>query len=53
MSLIRLAVHTRRWDLAACAIILATLKYITDGEKRHGGKAEPEEERPGQFVSPA
>jgi hypothetical protein len=38
MSVLRLAVDTRRWDLAAHAIVLATIRILIDGERLNAGK---------------
>ena len=38
MRLLKLALKTKRWDLAAHALVLATAKVLKEGEKPHGGK---------------
>jgi len=38
MRLLRLAVESQRWDLAACTIVLATAKLLKGGERYNGGK---------------
>jgi hypothetical protein len=38
MRLLRLAVESQRWDLAACTIVLATAKLLKGGERSYGGK---------------
>ena len=39
MRLLRLAIESQRWDLAAHAIILATAKVLNDGDKPYAGKS--------------
>ncbi len=38
MRLLRLAVEKQRWDLAAHAIILATARLLSKGERPDAGK---------------
>jgi len=35
MRLLRIALENRRWDLAACAIVLATTSVLKNGDKPH------------------
>ena len=38
MRLLRLAVETQRWDLAAHTIVLATARVLKNGDKPYAGK---------------
>ena len=38
MRLLRLAVETQRWDLAAHTIILATARLLNDGVRPYGSR---------------
>jgi len=40
MRLLRLAVESQRWDLAAHTIILAIARVLTNGERTHASKRE-------------
>ncbi len=53
MSLLTLAIHTNRWDLAACAIVLATLQRTIDGEKIDAGKQDSLPKAKNVSISPA
>ena len=44
MRLLRLAVETRRWDLAACTIVLATARILNNGDRLHAGKSREKRE---------
>ena len=46
MKLLRLAIESRRWDLAAHTIIFATARLLNDGEKPHAKKSRREKRRP-------
>ncbi len=46
MRLLRLAVETKRWDLAAHTIVLATAGVLKNGEKAHGNKSKEKRRRP-------
>ena len=46
MRLLRLAVETRRWDLAAHTIVLATARRLNNGEKLDAGRREQKKRRP-------
>jgi len=46
MRLLRLAVETRRWDLAAHTIVLATARRLNNGEKPHANKSKEKKRRP-------
>jgi hypothetical protein len=46
MRLLRLAVETRRWDLAAHTIVLATARLLKNGDRPHAGKSEGKKRRP-------
>lgn len=53
MSLLTFAIQTNRWDLAAYAIVLVTLKIIADGEKTDAGEQDPKQETETKLISPA
>ena len=38
MRLLRLAVETQRWDLAAHTIVLATARVLKNGDRPHANK---------------
>jgi hypothetical protein len=38
MRLLRLAVESQRWDLAACTIVLATARFLNARERQNDGK---------------
>ena len=38
MRLLRLAVESKRWDLAAHTIVLATARVLVNGDKLHARK---------------
>ena len=40
MRLLRLAIESQRWDLAAHTIVLATARLLKNGDKRHASKRE-------------
>ena len=46
MRLLRLAVETKRWDLAAHTIVLASAKILKDGDRPDGGKGKTKKRRP-------
>ena len=46
MRLLRLAVETQRWDLAAHTIILATARRLNNGEKPDANKNKEKKRRP-------
>ena len=46
MRLLRLAVESQRWDLAAHTIILATARILNNGEKRHASKSKGKKRSP-------
>ena len=46
MRLLRLAVKSQRWDLAAHTIILATARHLNNGEKPHADKSKKKKRRP-------
>ena len=39
MRLLRLAIETQRWDLAACTVILAVARLLKDGDKKDARKS--------------
>ena len=45
MRLLRLAVETRRWDLAAHTIVLATARRLNNGEKPDANKSREKRRR--------
>jgi hypothetical protein len=46
MRLLRLAVETQRWDLAAHTIVLATARLLRNGDKPDAGKSKEKKRRP-------
>ena len=46
MRLLRLAIESRRWDLAAHAIVFATAKLLSNGEKPDDSRWEKKTRRP-------
>jgi hypothetical protein len=36
MGLLKIAVESKRWDLAAHTIVLAAARHLNDGERRNG-----------------
>ena len=46
MRLLRLAVETGRWDLAAHTIVLATARLLKNGDRSYAGKSEGKKRRP-------
>ena len=46
MRLLRLAVESQRWDLAAHTIVLATVSMLNKGEKPNAGKSSKKKENP-------
>jgi len=46
MRLLKLAVKTQRWDLAAHTIILATASALKKGERPHARKNDEKKGRP-------
>ena len=46
MRLLRLAVESQRWDLAAHTIVLATANVLKNGEKPHANKSKEKKRRP-------
>ncbi len=46
MRLLRLAVETQRWDLAAVTIILATAQRLSNGDKPDVRKNNQKKRRP-------
>ena len=46
MRLLRLAIETQRWDLAAHTIVLATARTLNNGEKGHANKSKTKKRRP-------
>ena len=45
MRLLRLAVETQRWDLAAYTIVLATARLLKNGDRPHASKSEGKKRR--------
>ena len=45
MNLIRLAINTQRWDLAAHTLVYTAAKVCIEGGKKGGGKKEPKTEK--------
>ena len=45
MRLLRLAVETQRWDLAAHTIVLATARLLRDGDKPNARKSKEKTRR--------
>ena len=49
VKLLKLAVESQRWDLAAHTIVLATARILNNGEKPHvGGNRKKEGRNKGQ-----
>lgn len=46
MRLLRLAIETERWDLAAHTIILATARALSKGDKPDDSKSREKKRRP-------
>jgi hypothetical protein len=46
MRLLRLAVETQRWDLAAHTIVLATARLLRNGDKPYARKSKQKKRRP-------
>ena len=46
MRLLRLAVESQRWDLAAHTIIFVTARILNNGEKLHASKSREKKRRP-------
>ncbi|MFC1893134.1 hypothetical protein ACFLYR_03745 [Chloroflexota bacterium] len=46
MRLLRLAVETRRWDLAAHTIILATARILSKGERPYVSRSKTKKGSP-------
>ena len=46
MRLLRLAVETQRWDLAAHTIVLATARLLRNGDKPNARKSKEKKRRP-------
>jgi hypothetical protein len=46
MRLLRLAVETQRWDLAAHTIVLATARVLKNGDRPHASRSEEKKRRP-------
>ena len=46
MRLLRLAVETQRWDLAAHTIVLATARLLSNGDKPNAKKSKEQTRRP-------
>jgi hypothetical protein len=46
MRLLRLAVETERWDLAAHTIILAAARLLSNGDKPHVSRSKKKKGRP-------
>jgi hypothetical protein len=46
MRLLRLAVETQRWDLAAHTIVLATARLLRNGDKPNARKNKEKKRRP-------
>ncbi len=45
MRLLRLAVETQRWDLAAHTIVLATARLLRNGDKPNASKSKEKTRR--------
>ncbi len=45
MRLLKLAVKTQRWDLAAHTIVLATAQQLKKGERPHDKRSKEEKRR--------
>lgn len=48
MRLLRLAVETKRWDLAAHTIVLASAKVLKNGDRPHAKREEKNGRTAGQ-----
>ena len=46
MRLLRLAVESQRWDLAAHTVILATARLLNDGDRPYANKSREKKRRP-------
>jgi len=46
MRLLRLAIESQRWDLAAHTIVLATARLLKDGDKPHVSGSEKKKGSP-------
>jgi len=46
MKLLRLAIESQRWDLAAHTIVFATARLLNNGEKPHAKKSRQKKRRP-------
>ena len=46
MRLLRLAIESQRWDLAAHTIVLATARTLNNGDKSHASKSRQKKRRP-------
>ncbi len=46
MRLLRLAVETQRWELAAHTIVLATATVLKNGDRPHANKSKEKKRRP-------
>jgi hypothetical protein len=46
MRLLRLAVESQRWDLAAHTIVLATARLLSKGDKENAGGSNKKKRRP-------
>lgn len=45
MRLLRLAIESQRWDLAACTIVLAAATCVNSGERQEHGKERKQESK--------
>jgi len=46
MKLLRLAIESQRWDLAAHTIVFATVSLLKNGEKPDASKSRQKKRRP-------
>ena len=46
MRLLRLAIESQRWDLAAHTIVFATARVLKKGDKPHASKSREKKRRP-------
>ena len=46
MRLLRLAIETQKWELAAHTIVLATARILNNGDKPHAGRNKEKKRRP-------
>ncbi|MBA7683236.1 hypothetical protein ES703_91597 [subsurface metagenome] len=46
MRLLRLAVESQRWDLAAHTLVYATARALSNGDKLHASKSREKKRRP-------